>query len=431
MTERIEPALEDPGAAPAALELRVLHGPQAGSSLPLERDLEYTLGSGEDCEVFLAGAGVEARHAVLDTSAGGLRIVPREGRVVVAGRELQEAQDLAADAVVQLGKVKICASLSGAPWPGEEEFERMLEEEAAAAQAPQPDPESAPAQPPAGETGGIPSFPGGAPLPASPSRRGRLTLAAPLLGALAMVGCVGCAILIVLQEVRAGEAAAAPVEGVVPPVIAPPPAAEAMGPPPPPEPRTPAARLADVRGVLEKLRQAGSLELRAEAGDGAAIRIRGAAQSQDGAASALAAVRAAVADAEPLEPAFLTRAQLREKFLAELRSQGLIQKLSQAEAPDELQLDGALAPADRARFEALFLDFTAAHGTVLNVRARIRDQSADAASGVAAVVGGAFPVVITTSGQRVAPGGMLGGRVITSIRDGEVAFADGVRLRFN
>lgn len=430
MTERIEPILEDAPAAAAALELRVLHGPQAGSSLPLEQGAEYTLGSGEDCEVFLAGAGVEARHAVLDTSAGGLRIVPLEGRVIVAGRELPQAQDLPYDAVVQLGKVKICASLAGTPWPGEEEFERMLEEEAAAAHAPQPDPQSAPAEPGAAGDAGIAAAATAAPPPAPPSRP-RLTRAAPLLGALAMVGCVGCAILIVLQEVRAGEAAAAPMEGVVAPVVAPASAPETMPPAAAPEPRSPAARLADVRTALEKLRQPGSLELRAEAGDGAAIRIRGAAQSQEGAASALATVRAAVADAEPLEPAFLTRAQLREKFLAELRSQGLLQKLSQAEVPDELQLDGALAPADRARFEALFLDFTAAHGTVLNVRARIRDQTADAASGVAAVVGGAFPVVITTSGQRVAPGGMLGGRVIISIRDGEVAFADGVRLRFN
>lgn len=418
MTDRIEPTLDGHEAPPPALELRVLHGPQAGSSLQLEPGVEYTLGTGEDCEVFLSGAGVEAHHAVLDISAAGVRIVPRDGRVMVAGRELAEAGDLSLDTVVQLGKVKICASLAGAPWPGEDELERALEEAAAAAAVPSPGVEPGPAEEPLA-------------VAAVPPARQRVS-AGPLFGALGVLACVACAALIVWHEVHAQEAdAAIPVQGVQPAALAPDLSASARRPPAPPEPRTPAARLADVRAALEKLRQTGSLELRAEAGDGQAIRVRGAAQSEEGAATALAAVRAAVTDADPMEPAFFTRAQLRERFIAELRNQGLAAKLSQSESADELQLDGALAPVDRARFEALFLDFTAAHGTVLNVRARIRDQTADVASGVAAVVGGPFPAVITTSGQRVGPGGMLGGRMVASIRDGEVAFADGVRLRFN
>ncbi|WP_285886555.1 hypothetical protein [Hydrogenophaga intermedia] len=39
--------------------------------------------------------------------------------------------------------------------------------------------------------------------------------------------------------------------------------------------------------------------------------------------------------------------------------------------------------------------------------------------------------MITTSGERIAPGGQIDGKVLTAIGAQEVVFADGLRVRFH
>ena len=58
---KIEPNLE---TLLPQLELRVLHGPQAGSRLILFVG-EYTLGTDDECEVMLAGPRLMGLHAKL------------------------------------------------------------------------------------------------------------------------------------------------------------------------------------------------------------------------------------------------------------------------------------------------------------------------------------------------------------------------------
>ena len=56
-----QPSIETDG-----VELRVLHGPQAGSRLPLMPGAPYLVGAGDACDVMLAGAQVEAEHAHIE-----------------------------------------------------------------------------------------------------------------------------------------------------------------------------------------------------------------------------------------------------------------------------------------------------------------------------------------------------------------------------
>ena len=52
-------------------------------------------------------------------------------------------------------------------------------------------------------------------------------------------------------------------------------------------------------------------------------------------------------------------------------------------------------------------------------------------SRIRAVVAGRYPYVIMASGERVAPGGQIDGKVLAAIGAQEIVFADGLRLRLH
>jgi sugar/nucleoside kinase (ribokinase family) len=82
---KIEPHLE---AMLPQLELRVLHGPQAGSRLTLAIG-DYVLGTDDECEVMLAGPRLQGAHARLKFDGDLASITPLEGAVLDAqGKEI-------------------------------------------------------------------------------------------------------------------------------------------------------------------------------------------------------------------------------------------------------------------------------------------------------------------------------------------------------
>jgi hypothetical protein len=58
------------------IELRVLHGPQAGARLPLEPGQRYTIGKADTCAIVLGGAQVAEEHATISADADGISVEP-------------------------------------------------------------------------------------------------------------------------------------------------------------------------------------------------------------------------------------------------------------------------------------------------------------------------------------------------------------------
>ena len=132
---KIEPHLE---AMLPQLELRVLHGPQAGSRLILAMG-DYVLGTDEECEVMLAGPRLQGAHARLHFDGDLASITPLEGTVLDAqGKEISGTFTLALGMPIELGGIWITVDEVDSPWPSTENL------------IPQPSPPPAP--PPAVET---------------------------------------------------------------------------------------------------------------------------------------------------------------------------------------------------------------------------------------------------------------------------------------
>lgn len=112
--------------AALAVELRVLHGPQAGSRLPLEPD-EYLLGSSDECAVILAGPRIAPEHAQLSFDGQSVWIRPLQGEVIdTQGQELASETLLALGQPLELGGIWIAVDAVDAAWPSAEALQPPL-----------------------------------------------------------------------------------------------------------------------------------------------------------------------------------------------------------------------------------------------------------------------------------------------------------------
>ncbi len=115
---KIEPHIE---AMLAQVELRVLYGPQAGSRLPLAPG-KYLLGTGDTCEIMLAGPRMRECHAALDFDGEIPSVAPIDGNVYDAqGNEIQGALSLRLGMPVEIGGVWITIDQIESEWPDPEE----------------------------------------------------------------------------------------------------------------------------------------------------------------------------------------------------------------------------------------------------------------------------------------------------------------------
>lgn len=473
--------LDTPELQSASVELRVLHGPQAGSRLPLMPGAPYLIGAGDACDIMLAGAQVEGEHAHLEVDDSHWSIVPEEGRAMrLDGTPCEPNQALAFGEVVQLGRVKITVDLQDADWPEDEVLEPRPR--------PEPEPEAdVPADPPSDESAvttetveAIDPVPASA--PPKRSRWGRRAFA--LLAFMAVAS--GSLTLIAYAAWQASR----PVPEPAPPVVAATPKSPSLPPPPPPEPtpvqrmqewlqrqqaqitgqlvlegdgQTPwrlsghvrrederqrlqdatrelpwpvsisvltlDERIAALRRHLSQLPWAEDLSLRLADANHGNPRVRVIAASQSRADTAIAQLRQALRTIEPIETEVLLPANLRQRFMARLDSVGLGKRFETVRTEPELALRALLSQQEVAQWEQMFIDFTAEHGSVLRISAVIRTERDAVESKIRAVVSGPYPYVMTTSGQRVAPGGSIDGRTILAVNAQEVVFSDGLRVR--
>ncbi|HVZ45049.1 MAG TPA: type III secretion system inner membrane ring subunit SctD [Ramlibacter sp.] len=439
------------------LELRILHGPQAGSSMPLEEGETYLLGTADNCAVLLAGTQIEAEHAELTVDATGIRVTPIEGKVMSIDRvEVSPGRFVVLGTVLRVGRVKLTVDSVDAPWPSEESLEEpdvvavAKEEPAQAVAEAEPETLVKVVQP-------------------APRRKARRKARAAgvrafvpqlLLGGAAML-MVGAALAAWVtsdgtQQHPAPETTAETTPETTPETAAAAGtaaepklalrAADALGARFAAAPNaargdpsaansalmTPAERAAAVLDFVEAHYVPGEMELRSQPGRDGAVRIVGAAATEAAAAAVIDAARKRFAGAGPIEFSILTRPELAARFEEQLRGAGLASKFKVTQREPKMELEAVLAQPEVRTWENVFAGFTREYGSLLSITAHVRPERGEEIGPIQieTVVGGAFPYVVTAAGRRIAPGGVLEGRTLVAIRDGELVFSDGARMRY-
>ncbi|MES3002883.1 MAG: type III secretion system inner membrane ring subunit SctD [Pseudomonadota bacterium] len=457
---------------PPQIELRVLHGPQAGSRLPLESLIPYTVGSSDECAVMLAGAQIEPEHAILEAGPEGIRISPSQGKVVDNTRtEIAGGSTVPLGTVLQLGRVKLTIDSVEAPWP--------VEETVAPPPPPPPPPEK---EPEAEAPAQIEVKPTARPAAAAPRKNmlakaslaaatGVLALSAaaaawlqadpaplpesrPPPGPVARPAAQGAALAASASRVDSGSLVSDLVRNqgagnalfayqtaqggwviaghvarasdrealqVAATVISPPPQLKVW---------LDKERVEQAEAFLAARNEPGVLELHAESGEGGALRLTGQAIDPERAAAVAKDLQNQRPDLAPMETRITGLDQLRTRFLDQLKASGLATKLKVVRSEPSMYLEGVLTAPELTRWETVFAEFTKANGSMLRIDAQVRTERESVELNIEAVVGGAFPYVITSSGRRVSPGGTLEGRTLASVREGELVFTDGLRVRF-
>jgi type III secretion system YscD/HrpQ family protein len=191
-----------------------------------------------------------------------------------------------------------------------------------------------------------------------------------------------------------------------------------------------AERTAAVVGFVEKHRATGETELNARQGNAGALRITGATTTAASVASLTEAAHRDLADAEPIEVAILDRSQVAARFEERLRATGLAPKFKTIRTDPQMELQAVLSSAEVRTWETLFADFTREWGSVLTITAQVQHERDEIEARNETIVAGPLPYIDTTNGKSIAPGGVLEGRTQVSIRNGELLFSDGLRMRY-
>ncbi|MFC4160066.1 type III secretion system inner membrane ring subunit SctD [Chitinimonas lacunae] len=425
----------------ARLELRVLHGPQAGARLPLS-DGRYLLGSGERADIVLHGPAVAAEHCALDLDGDIATLEPIGGSLLgLDGRLYERGDRLALGVVVEIGGVWLCLDRPDASWPARVE----------PVQSPQPKDVAA-------EPGATTAPPAAAAPPPAPGKE-----SPPLgrrLGQAALSGLALAAIVTVALVWLAGAGKSTPpvtsakpadqgrarleaaiaaagvgphlrwrrlqdswiIEGHVSDDASRARLARAVA----ALPQRVALRvyaddalLADGRAALAGT----ALPLRLEGLGGGAFRLSGAAPDQASVDDTVERLREDVAGLKRIDNAVLLPDALASRLLREIEQAGLGSRIKSIRRPDgTLELSGTLAAADLARWEKLFGDFSRDYGAVLPVRASFARLQPPLPFRIRGVVGGEQPYVLTADGAKITVGGQIGAYKLVAVTDRELIF---------
>lgn len=453
---KIEPHLE---AMLPQLELRVLHGPQAGSRLTLAIG-DYVLGTDDDCEVMLAGPRLQGAHAHLKFDGDLASISPLDGTVLDAqGKEISGTVTLALGMPVELGGIWIAVDEVDAPWPSTENL------------IPQPSPSPAPPPEQAMPAEDTAPVAGNAQAAAGPDvqrvRAKRILVASmSALAAIALLGIAGAGWLVSrpaavtppaaaaiddsgqLEALNARLAEAFPgrtiyasagaggittvtayasdkaMAGRMEMVIR-----KQLG--------TPQTHLYQddltlqrARGVVEKFRQEGTRAMvQVNEVNNGVVSIRGTVVSNATREELLEAVRAAAPGVRNIDASLRNSEELPALLSDRIASAGLSKKIQVLSQQPEFTLRGNLSEDEMRRWESLLLDFSSEFGSLLPIRATVAVIQRQPPVNIQSVVGGTMPFVITDTGQRISIGGETSGHTISAIRDNEVIFDGAQRFR--
>jgi len=451
---KIEPHLE---TLLPQLELRVLHGPQAGSRLTLFVG-EYTLGTDDECEVMLAGPRLMGMHARLKIDADTASISPVDGNVLDAhGKQILGDTPLAIGMPVEIGGVWISIDEVDAPWPTTE----TLIPQPSAGPLPDPTESSEPSLMSEAEARGENDFSAqrirakrlliismtglasvavlgvagafwlssqpmtptnesvasASPMPSAPTLSDRLAEAFP--GRLVQVTSGhGGATIVTAYAADGGmvsrmQQMIRKIDGTAITHFF---ADDAM--------------LESASSVVLKYRREGTRAVVKVTGmNNGTASLRGVVASQSVRDELLENLRNSVPGLRGIELTAQGADELPSLLTDRLTVADLSKKLQVVSRQPEFTLRGNLSEDEIQRWEAVLTQFSEEFGQILPIRAMISIQQKRPPINVQTVVGGSMPFVMTDTGQRIGVGGEANGHTISAIRDDEIVFDGTLRFR--
>ena len=444
------------------VELRVLHGSQAGSRLCLSPG-EYLLGSDDSCTLILDGHGIEDQHAVLRFDGEAAWIDPVQGVVRNAhGDDITDELELAFGLPVELGSVWISVDKEDAPWPDPHSVMPIKSRRA------DEDEEGDDAEPYLGPAmdQSAPTLAAAEPI-FTPAEKKRPVLAYLAIVALVLLACgVGIAAMLELGKPEPVPARTLPAPPGTVETAAPAEALAVLKDFPNATLRVQkvegawtvtgflqtamqeqelSARLASVEPAVkvkvhaeEELAQSAGRLLSAErsaehvkvkSAAGGVVLLTGAASSGVEVEKFRQVLLAGVAGINDVKSEILMPEQLRKQLKDRIAAAGLAERLSVTSQEPELTLVGRLTMEEIRRWEELLVTFNRDYGNVLPIRATVSRFVPKPPVGVQAIVGGAVPYIVTPTGEHVNQGGDVNGHTLVSVKDGEVVFEGRQRVR--
>jgi len=452
---KLEPSLD---TLQAQVELRVLVGPQAGSSLSLGIG-DYSLGTSDECEIILIGSRLEAIHARLSFDGDQITVKPVEGKVCDAqGNEIKDTFPLTLGMPVDLGGVWVSVDSVDARWPDPADV------------LPTPVPPShteqtvteAEAQTPAADN------------PASRLRnRAKITLIISAVG-LSLIVLSGISlvawmieqethpevvatvskpviptipvnqqkILQIIQnldlarsvEMKISNKGSISVSGYLPDdttkkrLIQ---ALDSVSPSPKTELYVDSELLEASKKILADKLDPARAKLKAESVTNGVLKVRGAVSMQTSKENAYELIKSEVPGLRQIDGLILQADDLPQQFQEKIISAGLSKKLQVVSRQPEFVLRGTMSEEDLRNWETVLTEFNEDYGKILPIRATIRVAQKKSPFNVQIVVGGNMPFVITETGQRVTRGGDINGHTLITIKDTEVIFDGNEKVKIS
>lgn len=450
---KLEPSFD---TLQAQVELRVLVGPQAGSSLSLGIG-DYSLGTSDECEIILIGSRLEAIHARLSFDGDQITVKPVEGKVYDAqGNEIMDTFPLTLGMPVDLGGVWVSVDSVDARWPDPADV------------LPTPLPPS-----PADQTvteGEVQTQ--AADIPASRLRnRAKIALIVSAVG-LSLIVLAGISlvawmieqqgrpevvatvskpvvptvpvnqqkILQIIQnldlassvEMKVSDKGSISVSGYLPDgttrkqLIQ---ALDNISPSPKTELYVDSELLEAAKKVLADKLDPARVKLKADNVTNGVLKVSGAVLTQTAKENAYELVKSEVPGLRQIDGMILQADDLPQQFQEKIISVGLAKKLQVVSRQPEFVLRGTMTEEDLRNWETMLTEFNEDYGKILPIRATIRVVQKKSPFNVQIVVGGNMPFVITESGQRVTRGGDINGHTLITIKDTEVIFDGNEKIK--
>lgn len=450
---KIEPAFD---TLLPQVELRVLYGPQAGSRLSITPG-DYELGASDDCSIILSGPRMEGSHARLSFDGNHPSISPTDGKVCDAqGNEITDTITLSLGMPVELGGVWIAIDEIDSPWP----------DPAAVAPVSGMSPIEVPLK--------TESEVKAAPVDANDEKmrfRAKLTLAVSL-AVLVLVGLGGIAVaewlilkgkapvnveVTVKSSDTTSEKQAEKIRALISSVASGQvvdvtvsankklningyakdramhakllQALETISPQPASQFYIEEDMLEASKQILNTRLDPARARLRALEIKGGTLTIQGAVVSQSVRDATNEMLHAGIPGLKEVTGSVIVAEELPPVFMERLTENGLARKMQLVSKQPELVLRGTLTEDEMKRWEKLLVAFTEDYGKVLPIRASITLGQRKLPVNVQTIVGGITPYVMTADGQRTTRGGDTNGHTLVTVKDNEIVFEGGERIR--